>query len=191
MAYQTITSPVMLDETGQNIVGQLQNILAALQHGALEYMYIVPDTTAYSISWLSNGSQSFIPTSDTLYVVVSQGDYHNHIYRWNPETTSYEPLASTVEVLLANASRNGLLSSTDYNFIQSLKPCAKVYQASTTLTAGQTSVTFTDDTLTSDCIIEPFTSNGIQYTTMTLNNHVLTLTFPAQQDDVTVKVRWS
>ena len=59
-----------------------------------------------------------------------------------------------------------------------------------TLNAGSTSIEFIDDCINGDSWVFPFTSiYGISPINMTINNHTLTLTFKAQENDLYVGVR--
>jgi len=60
-----------------------------------------------------------------------------------------------------------------------------------TLTAGQTSVVISDASITSSSTIQVFTDTGINYTAISVSTGSVTITYPAQQADVNVKVRVS
>lgn len=60
-----------------------------------------------------------------------------------------------------------------------------------TLTAGQTSVVISDSSITSSSTIQVFTDTGINYTAISVSTGSVTITYPAQQADVNVKVRVS
>lgn len=57
-----------------------------------------------------------------------------------------------------------------------------------TLTAGTTSVSFSDASITTSSLIDVYTSTGIQPTAFTVSTGSLTLTFASQQSDVDVAV---
>lgn len=189
---RTVTKPVILDETGQGIVTAINALKEVLKAG-LSNVYVVSGATPYSVGWLSatNGGAPISPNDTTLYLVVSSGDYKNHIYRFNNELNKYEDIMSAVEFDNATTTKDGKMSKEDKAFIESAKKYAAIYQDSTILTAGNTVVTFTDNTINSDCIIEVFTNTGIQYNSFSVSNHTLTINFDVQENDVTVKVRWS
>lgn len=65
-----------------------------------------------------------------------------------------------------------------------------IFALSATLTAGQTSLTFTDSRLTANTILDFFYStDGVSYETFTQNSATsFTLTFEAQASDLVVKV---
>lgn len=48
-------------------------------------VYVVASATPYSSGWLSktSGGTAFTPIKGILYIVVSNGDYKNQIYRWD------------------------------------------------------------------------------------------------------------
>lgn len=60
-----------------------------------------------------------------------------------------------------------------------------------TLTAGQTTVTLSDASITTSSTIQVFTNTGINYTAISVSTGSVTITYPAQQADVNVKVRIS
>lgn len=64
-------------------------------------------------------------------------------------------------------------------------------ELSTTLTAGSTSVTFTDSSILLGSTIEIFNSLDVPYTSKTLSTGSLVLTFDAQLSDMTVMIRVS
>lgn len=57
-----------------------------------------------------------------------------------------------------------------------------------TLTAGTTSVSFSDSSITTSSLIDVYTSTGIQPTSFTVSTGSLSLTFASQQSDVAVAV---
>lgn len=60
-----------------------------------------------------------------------------------------------------------------------------------TLTAGSTSITLSDNSITTSSTIEVFNELDIPYNSKTLSTGSITLTFDAQQSDMAVKVRVS
>ena len=60
-----------------------------------------------------------------------------------------------------------------------------------TLTAGQTSITLSDNSITSDSTIQVFTNTGVNYTAISVSTGSITLTYGEQSTDVNVKVRVS
>lgn len=60
-----------------------------------------------------------------------------------------------------------------------------------TLTAGSTSITLSDNSITTSSTIEVFNDLDIPYNSKTLSTGSITLTFDAQQSDMVVKVRVS
>lgn len=59
------------------------------------------------------------------------------------------------------------------------------------LTAGQTSITFTSDSILADSFLDVYTDADIDYNSRTATVGSLVLTYDAQQSDVIVKVRVS
>ena len=57
-----------------------------------------------------------------------------------------------------------------------------------TLEAGHTDITFTDESLTSESVVAVATLAGINPTAMTTSSGSVTLYFPSQVNDITVKV---
>lgn len=60
-----------------------------------------------------------------------------------------------------------------------------------TLTAGQTSITLSDNSITTTSTIEVFNDLDVVYNSITVATGSVTLTFDAQQSDMSVKVRVS
>ena len=60
---------------------------------------------------------------------------------------------------------------------------------SSTLTAGQTSLTFSDASITTTSEIAVSTTNGIWYSSITVSTGSAVLTFPEQASDITVILR--
>lgn len=60
-----------------------------------------------------------------------------------------------------------------------------------TLTASETSITFTDSAITTDSFIDVYTDADIPYNSITVTTGSIVLTYDAQQSNVTVKVRLS
>lgn len=66
---------------------------------------------------------------------------------------------------------------------------ARGKELTSTLTAGQTSLTFTDSSITTNSTVDVYTSvYGVNPEEMTVNSGSLTLTFDAQASDIGVKV---
>lgn len=57
-----------------------------------------------------------------------------------------------------------------------------------TLTAGSTTLTFTDGSIQSDSVIDIYTSSGVAYDSISTSTGSITLTYTAQASDVQVKV---
>ena len=51
------------------------------------YMAYIVGSTAYASDWLSFTStgEPLVPTKDELYVILSEGDYQNLIFRWDED----------------------------------------------------------------------------------------------------------
>lgn len=60
-----------------------------------------------------------------------------------------------------------------------------------TLTAGETSITLSDASITTDSTIEVFTDTDIEYNSITVINGSVTIEFDEQAEDLGVKVRVS
>lgn len=58
-----------------------------------------------------------------------------------------------------------------------------------TLEAGETSISFTDDAISDNALIEIFTLPELWHNSAVVNTNTLTITFDAQPSDVPVKVR--
>ena len=57
-----------------------------------------------------------------------------------------------------------------------------------TLTAGQTTVTFQDTLINANAMIDVYTSDGVWFTDMTFGTYTVTVTFPVQAADMTVRI---
>ena len=55
------------------------------------YMAYIVGSTAYASDWLSFTStgEPLVPTKDELYVILSEGDYQNLIFRWDEDEEEY------------------------------------------------------------------------------------------------------
>ena len=55
------------------------------------YMAYIVGSTAYASDWLSFTStgEPLVPTKDELYVILSEGDYQNLIFRWDEDEEKY------------------------------------------------------------------------------------------------------
>ena len=55
------------------------------------YMAYIVGSTAYAEDWLSFTStgEPLVPTKDELYVILSEGDYQNLIFRWDEDEEEY------------------------------------------------------------------------------------------------------
>ena len=60
-----------------------------------------------------------------------------------------------------------------------------------TLVAGGTSITLSDGMITTDSIIDVYTDLDVPYNTISVSAGSVTLTFDAQESNMTVKVRVS
>ena len=60
-----------------------------------------------------------------------------------------------------------------------------------TLTAGQTTVTFTDARITDNSTIEVFTKGDLDYNSISVSTGSVTIAYDAQSSDIPVKVRIS
>ena len=58
-----------------------------------------------------------------------------------------------------------------------------------TLTAGQTSVTVSDSSINSNSMIDVYNDLGVWYTSMTQSGTSVTITFPVQTSNLSIKVR--
>lgn len=57
-----------------------------------------------------------------------------------------------------------------------------------TLSQGNTTVTFTNEALTQDALIDVYASKFLSYNDISLSDNTLTITFDAQSEDVTVEI---
>lgn len=59
----------------------------------------------------------------------------------------------------------------------------------TTLTAGSTSVSFTDSSFANDVVVDIYTVPTLHHNSATVNGTTVTIEFDAQQSDVSVMIR--
>ena len=87
---------------------------------------------------------------------------------------------------VATLVSNGLMSNTDKVKVNSLPTITRVYD---TLTAGETEISFTNSAIKNDSYFQVHTSIlALQPTDMVRSEHTVTLTFTAQESDITVEL---
>lgn len=109
----------------------------------------------------SGGASSLSGLSDVALSSPSNGQ----VLKWNSTSSKWE-----------NANESGGSSWTD---------------VTGTLTAGSTSITLSDASITTSSTIEVFNDLDISYNSKTVSTGSITLTFDAQQSNMSVKVRVS
>ena len=108
----------------------------------------------------------------------------------NVDTTMKTSISELAAELLKNISYTELTTTND-SIIGAINELAGTW-VSGTLTAGSTSITLSDASITSNSTFDIYTSTfGIQPTNAIVATGSITLTFLAQASDITVKVRVS
>ena len=85
----------------------------------------------------------------------------------------------------------GGYKGTEAEFMESLGNIGEIGIILTaTLTSGETSLTFTDDRITANSVLNSVytTKYGVAVESVVFNNGTLTLEFPSQEEDIDVKV---
>lgn len=75
--------------------------------------------------------------------------------------------------------------------LPSVKSHGSWVELTETLTASETSITFTDSAITTSSFVDVYTDADISYNSITVTSGSIVLTYDAQQSNVTVKVRLS
>ena len=108
----------------------------------------------------------------------------------NVDTTMKASISELAAELLKNISYTELTTTSD-NIIGAINEVAGTWVTGT-LTAGSTSLTLSDASITSSSTFDIYVSDfGIQPTNAVVATGSITLTFLAQASDITVKVRVS
>lgn len=125
----------------------------------------------------STGAQVVYPLTTPITMVITSQDIHT---------------LSGVNNIFSNCGDTAI----EY-FTSSADGIAELIKASTwteitgTLTAGNTSITLSSGDITSNSTINVFTDGGVDYTSITVANGSVTLTFEESSSDLGVKVRVS
>ena len=108
----------------------------------------------------------------------------------NVDTTMKASISELAAELLKNISYTELTTTSD-NIIGAINEVAGTWVTGT-LTAGSTTLTLSDASITSSSTFDIYVSDfGIQPTNASVATGSITLTFLAQASDITVKVRVS
>lgn len=98
---------------------------------------------------------------------------------------TWQPVLDSLETVMANTQSGCLAGGL------ALKEAVGT-TLTATLAAGETTLVFTDDSITDNSMINVYTDqHGMTPSTITYENEALTLTFDAQETDIRVKVRIS
>ena len=106
----------------------------------------------------------------------------------NTSSPAYIQNKPSIDTTVTSGSSNLITSGAVSTALENITP---VY-ATGTLTAGQTSITISNNAITTNSIIEVFTDiNGVNYTAISVSTGSVTLTYGAQSSNMNVKVRIS
>ena len=105
------------------------------------------------------------------------------------DLTAAQAIGDSDLIELSQYSSNSYTSAK--TTISALKSKVSGTIVSGTLTAGSTSITLQDASITTSSMIEVFNEFDVPYNSKTLSNGSITLTFDAQQSNMIVKVRVS
>ena len=86
---------------------------------------------------------------------------------------------------------SGLIATTVQDAIDEIAGGASFNTLTGTLTAGSTSITLSDASITTSSIIDVYTDLDVPYNTISVSTGSITLTFDEQETNMTVKVRVS
>lgn len=121
--------------------------------------------------------------NDNDYLEMSQGSGST----WATVKGSILAIATKIVTNIQFTSALNTTAKTVAGAINELKPV----ELTDTLTAGSTSITFTDASITTSSTVEVFNDLDVPYNSKTLSTGSLTLTFDAQVSNMAVKVRLS
>lgn len=102
-------------------------------------------------------------------------------------------LAGLTDVNLSSPSNNEVLKydSSSQKWVNAPDSGATYTEVTGTLTSGSTSITLQDASITTNSTIDIYTSDGTEWTDVTLATGSVIITFEAQSGDLGVKVRVS
>ena len=132
--------------------------------------YIVAGATAFSSGWLSatEGGEALTPQSNTVYIVVTSGEYENITYRWG--STMYVPIKGDIALgETESTAYRGDRGKAAYDHSQNAEVHVTADEKAT-WNAKQDALTFdAEPTAGSN---KPVTSNGISDAISNLSNDI-------------------
>lgn len=135
----------------------------------------MPDTDII-ISELSNAPQ----IDDNAVFVLTQDNAGT--------PTTFKTTLSALAGKIAESVTFVNLLTTAKNIISAINEVRGVWLTDT-LSAGSTSITISDNSITSNSIIDVYTDGDVDYTSITVTTGSVTIQFDAQQSNLGVKVR--
>lgn len=102
--------------------------------------------------------------------------------------TTYKAPMTQIAGKVAEGVTYANLATTSKTLVLAINEVRGVILADT-LETGETSITFTDTSITTNSTIEVYTDADIEYNSITTVTGSTTITFDAQSSDVSVKVR--
>lgn len=159
----------------------------------------VADMKAVSESDLYDGCLAYVTATKKNYQYDSTNSVDPTTGKWRELQTGGGGGVSYVagDGIIINDGEISTDNATSEDIEEILTPLPSVkshgswVELTGTLTAGQTSITFTSESILADSFIDVYTDADIDYVTRTATVGSLVLTYDVQQSDVTVKVRLS
>lgn len=122
------------------------------------------------------------------YVKVTQAEYTAHKSTYDGSGDVMNIVDATTSIAASDVSFVTYEGGTSSTNVQGALSEAYGKRLTTTLAAGQTSYTFTDDAITDTSIIEVYLDPSITLSSYTQTGHTFSFTIPAQTTTVTVLV---
>ena len=153
-----------------------------------EYVYFQSGIDISTFKFMNFMWSSSLGTVEAKYYGYHTAAYTNFVNIVNANTLSPVAMSGSYADLSSMPKINGVTLSGDKSTSD-----IKVWKDITgTLTAGSTTITLSDSSITTSSTIEPYTDTfGVSPTNITVVNGSVTLTFDTQSSDLGVKVRVS
>lgn len=132
------------------------------------------------------GASALDDLTDVAITTPADGQmlvYNSDDSEWQNKTTRVELTQAEYDNLTPQEKNNGTVY-----FITDAYDRGLGTVLVQTLTAGATTLTFTDGSIQTDSVIDVYTSSGVGYDSITTAEGSITLTFTAQASDVDVKI---
>ena len=135
-------------------------------------------------------------TSEQLSSSDVIAEQRNDSGTWLTRKLTFNELGLFINKVLSYASDLQTTAKTIIGAINELHQKSSYTELTGSLTAGQTTVVFTDNSIVDGCTVNPYVDEaftGVSPTAQVTDgtNHTLTLTFPVQESAMPVKVRIS